>query len=89
MAARLNSLQGKRMYSLSSRGLLEESLNHITRTGLTIGQTTLVEVPFYSEHRPMHMVLIEVLPPGQGMGRDGIKPLVARLTPRPTAKASL
>jgi hypothetical protein len=89
LAARLNGLQGKRMYSLSSRGLLEESLNHITRTGLTIGETKLVEVPFYSQYRPMHMVLIEVLPPGKGIGTDGIKSLVKSLTPPPTARGSV
>jgi hypothetical protein len=70
LAATLASLKGKRMFSLSYPSYFPESISFITRTGLTVGKMTPVEVPFLSKNIRLKMLLIEVLPPGDGMGRE-------------------
>jgi hypothetical protein len=62
--------RGKRMFSICPGEELRASVEYITRTGLTIGEITPLRVPFYSQRTPLRMVLIEVLPPGEGMKRD-------------------
>ena len=62
--------RGKRMFSICPGEELRASVKFITRTGLTIGEITPLKVPFYSHSTHLRMALIEVLPPGEGMGRD-------------------
>lgn len=60
----------KRMFSLCPGEQLPSSVKFITRTGLTIGEITSVNMPFYSHTTRLRMALIEVLPPGEGMNKD-------------------
>ena len=73
LAQTLATLKGKRMYSLGHQSHLKDSLKFISRTGLTIGQITPVKVPFYSQRTRLHMAMIEVLPPGEGLNQDDLQ----------------
>jgi hypothetical protein len=77
-ASKLEQVRGKRMYSLSpSRSdFLELSLYFITRAGLTVGEVTPVDLPYYSSNMRRQMLLIEVLPAEQGKGKDQVDALV-------------
>lgn len=55
-------VQGKRVYSLALDDELEASLQALRQRGLTTGQITPVLVSFFSAHRRVHMLLIEVFP---------------------------
>ncbi len=56
-------VRGKRVYSLTLHDELDASLQALRRRGLTTGQVTPVLVCFFSAHRRVHMLLIEVFPP--------------------------
>jgi hypothetical protein len=77
-ASKLEQVRGKRMYSVSpSRSdFLELSLYFITRAGLTVGEVTPVDLPYYSSNMHRQMLLIEVLPADQGKGKDQVDALV-------------
>lgn len=79
-AAKLARVEGKRMYSLSPvrKDFLDLSLYFITRAGLGIGEMTTVDVPFYSPNIRRRMVLIEVLPTGQGKDKNAVPALVEK-----------
>ncbi len=79
-AARLAQVRGKRMYSLTParEDFLDLSLYFITRAGLTIGEITPVNLPYYSYSIRRRMVLVEVLPEGQGKGKDEVPALVKK-----------
>ncbi len=54
---------GKRMFSISNRAHLHDSVTFIQRAGLKIGEVRDIEVPFYSPSTRLKVVLIEVLQP--------------------------
>ena len=55
---------GKRMFSISNRAHLHDSITFIQRVGLRIGDVRDIEVPFYSPSTRLKVVWIEVLRPG-------------------------
>lgn len=69
----LRELRDKKMYALSFSEHLEGSLSHITRAGLGVGRIATVVIPYYSEHTRIHMVLIEILPSGEGNAGELIR----------------
>ncbi|MGH9967881.1 MAG: hypothetical protein ACREBG_08650 [Pyrinomonadaceae bacterium] len=69
----LRGLRDNKMYALSFSENLEGSLSNITSAGLGVGRITPVVIPYYSEHTRIHMVLIEVLPPGEGNAGEQIR----------------
>jgi len=54
---------GKRMFSISNRAHLHDSVTFIQRAGLKTGEVRDIEVPFYSPSTRLKVVLIEVLQP--------------------------
>jgi hypothetical protein len=54
---------GKRMFSISNRAHLRDSMAFIQRVGLKIGDVRDIEVPFFSPSTRLKVVLIEVLWP--------------------------
>ena len=56
----LEASAGKRMFSISNRAHLRESMTFIKRAGLQVVDTRDIEVPFYSTATKLKVVLIEV-----------------------------
>jgi len=54
---------GKRMFSISNRAHLNDSVAFIQRVGLKVGDVRDIEVPFFSPSTRLKVVLIEVLRP--------------------------
>jgi len=54
---------GKRMFSISNRAHLNDSVAFIQRVGLKVGDVSDIEVPFFSPSTRLKVVLIEVLRP--------------------------
>ncbi|HEX8650016.1 MAG TPA: hypothetical protein VF708_04185 [Pyrinomonadaceae bacterium] len=66
--------QGKRMFSLCNAPDAKKAVKYITRTGLTVGKIVPFELFYYSQQtRLKKLLLIEVLPPGIGKGRDEVE----------------
>jgi hypothetical protein len=73
----LDNAAGKKIYTLAFTKDLSPSLDLLSFRGLEMGKFTAVSVPFYSERYRYDMVLIEILPPGQGVRRENIKTTLA------------
>ena len=73
----LNAAAGKKIYTLAFTKDLSPSLDLLSFRGLEMGKFTAVSVPFYSDRYRYDMVLIEILPPGQGVRREFIKTTTA------------
>ena len=58
----LEESAGKRMFSISNRAHLHDSMEFIERAGLHVGEIRDIEVPFYSTSTRLKVVLIEVRP---------------------------
>ena len=68
----LQAQRGKRMFSLCIPEDLRDCLDAITRRDFAVGQLQRVSIPFYSRLAVFNLMLIEVLPPGQGLSRESL-----------------
>ena len=72
-AEALQKVGDQKMFSLSYAENLPDALVSLRNSGLGIAQLTYVVMPYYSQHTRIHMVLIEVLPPGSTRVNQSLK----------------
>lgn len=78
-AQALDTVGDRQMFALSFTENLQISVDHIQSAGLRVGAMRQVVVPYYSDYRRIHMVLIEVL---KGSAQPG-KQIKTTRTDRP------
>jgi hypothetical protein len=70
LARALLDLEDKKIFALPRNENFHHSIAAIRNAGLAVGETTQLAIPYFSEHTRIHMVLIEVLPAGDGRARE-------------------
>jgi hypothetical protein len=61
----LQSVQGKRMFTLTDRESLEEARAELAARGLTLGKARACSINYFSDSLKFNMLLVEVLPSWQ------------------------
>jgi len=65
LAQTLDSLRGKRMFTIVPNGGLPDATKFIKRAGLIMGTTAQFNVPYFSQRESGKVLLIEVIPANQ------------------------
>jgi len=64
----LQSVQGKRMFTLTDRESYEEARSLLAARGLTLGKARAISIDYFSDSLKFNMLLVEVLPSWQNTG---------------------
>jgi hypothetical protein len=72
-AEALHKVGERKMFALSFAENLKDARVSLPDAGLGIGNLTYVAIPYFSQHTRIHMVLIEVLPPGRAGAKELLK----------------
>lgn len=72
-AAAVQEVGERKMFALSFSENFKDAMVSLPRAGLGIGQLKYVVIPYFSNHTRIHMVLIEVLPPGKVGTQEPLK----------------
>jgi hypothetical protein len=73
----LRKVGDRKMFSLSFAENLKDGVVSLPDAGFAISNVTYVAIPYFSQHTRIHMVLIEVLPPGKAAAKGPPKFTVA------------
>ena len=61
----LQSVQGKRMFTLTNRESIEEARASVAARGFSLGKARAVSIPYFSDSLRFDMLLVEILPSWQ------------------------
>jgi len=67
---KLEATGGQNMYSLCFNGNLDDAKRAVAERGLELGSITPVEIPFFSPHNRISMMLLEIRLPQTPAGRE-------------------